>query len=246
MRACSSVQATFFGRIAKCALAAVTNHAYASVSSAVTDDLRLALTLHMNLLLGGKPRMIRPTSSVPWFMQTDACYEVQNDCIVAGIGAVLFNQSGQAVKFFSHRLSVAVVNFLNPGLKKKTAIFECEFFAAFCAFFLWGAEVNSAIVMYTDNNGVRDTLISCVSKHNVARMMLTAVLAIEAELQLFPWYARVPTDSNLADAPSRFSIDKLESMGAVRTNVNGEQLWDAVVATARKWGEDQASTHPTV
>ena len=233
-----------FGSIAKSSLAAVSNHAYSSNSSAVGEDLRLALTLHKHLLLEGAPRMIRTASSVPWFIQTDACYEMQSGDVVAGIGAVLFDQNGKAVRFFSHKISDAVVEFLNPGLARKTTIFECEFFAAFCAFWLWGPLVNSAIVLYTDN-GVRDTLISCMSRHALARMMLIAVLALEAELQLIPWYARVPTDSNLSDSPSRFSVEKLVSMGAVRTNINCEQVWAEVIAISRRWGEEQASTQPT-
>ena len=113
----------------------------------------------------------------------------------------MFDQDAKAVRFFSHKISDAVVKFLNLGLTKKTAIFECEFFAAFCAFWLWGPLVNSAIVLYTDNNGVRDTLISCVSRHAIARMMLIAVLALEAELQLIPWYARVPDRLKLVGRP---------------------------------------------
>ena len=69
--------------------------------------------------------------------------------------------------------------------------------------------------MYTDNNGVRDILISCVTRHAVARSILTATLALEAMLQITPWYARVPTDSNLSDSPSRFSLDKLLAMGVI-------------------------------
>ena len=63
--------------------------------------------------------MIRTASSVPWFIQTDACYEMQSGDVVAGIGAVLFDQNGKAVRFFSHKISDAVVEFLNPGLARK-------------------------------------------------------------------------------------------------------------------------------
>ena len=36
------------------------------------------------------------------------------------------------------------------------AIYECEFFALFCVFSWWGDDVNEAVVIYTDNNAVRD------------------------------------------------------------------------------------------
>ena len=94
-----------------------------------------------------------------------------------------------------------MIETINPNLLKKTAIFECEFFAVFCSFWLWGLDVTDAVVIYTDNNGVGDTLISCNTRNKIAREVLIATLATEGVLQITPWYARVPIDSNYADAP---------------------------------------------
>ena len=58
----------------------------------------------------------------------------------------------------------------------KKAFFEREFFAVFVAFWLWGSMITDA----ADNNGVRDTLISCSTRNQTARLMLTAVLALES------------------------------------------------------------------
>ena len=66
---------------------------------------------------------------MPWFVETDAWYEVENGVVTAGIGAVLFDSTGRPVQFFSHRLATSLVNALNPNLHRKTTIFECEFFA---------------------------------------------------------------------------------------------------------------------
>ena len=118
------------------------------------------------------------------------------------------------MKFSFHKLDDAVIETINPNLLKKTAIFESEFFAVFCSFWLWGLDVTDAVVIYTDNNGVRDTLISCNTRNKIAREILIATLAIEGVLQIIPWYARVPTDSNYAGAPSRLSYEKRLSLGA--------------------------------
>ena len=214
-----------FGRIARSCLTAVSTHAYSLTTAVVSDDTIDALVRYRHLLRVGAPRVIKRSSSVPWFIQSDACYDVCDGTITAGIGAVLFNPDGQPVQFFSHRLSDAVVECLNPQSRKKSAIFECEFFAVFCAFLVWGSDISDAAVIYTDNNGVRDTLISCVTRNPVASVILTGTLALESLLQITPWYARVPTDSNYADAPSRFSIDKLLAMGATRYNVDGHDCW---------------------
>ena len=79
---------------------------------------------------------------------------------------------------FSHRLSDEMVTTLNP-FGKQTANFECEFFALFCAFLLWGDQVTDAVVIYTDNNGARDSLISCVFRNVIARKVLIATMALE-------------------------------------------------------------------
>ena len=52
-----------FGRIAKCSLTAVLNHAYSSGGTSLSDDVILALKLHRCLLSDGRPRELKPSSS---------------------------------------------------------------------------------------------------------------------------------------------------------------------------------------
>ena len=232
-----------FGRIAKCALAAVSWHAYNSNGSSLSEETAFSLSLHRRFLELGKPRELRAAAEKPWFIQTDACYDSMEDEVMAGIGAVLFNPTGQPVKFFSHRLTPSVVKCLNPS-SRKTAIYECEFFSLFASFLLWGDAVNGAVVIYTDNNGVRDTLIACSTRNPVAKQILVATMALETLKQITPWYARVPTDSNLSDGPSRLSCEKVESLGAQRCEVDGEDLWVRLTDLAGKWGDDRSEISP--
>ena len=124
----------------------------------------------------GRPRELRPTCNESWYIQTDACYEPEGDHVFAGIGGVLFAPDGKPVEFFSQQLNQQMIAALNPG-SRKTAIFECEFFALFCAMLLWGSSVSSALVLYTDNNAVRDAMISCHTTNAVAKKILVAVLS---------------------------------------------------------------------
>ena len=117
----------------------------------------MALRLHVKLLKLGRPRELKPSSNHDWYIQTDASF-AEGDSV--GIGAVFFDPAGKPTKFFSQRLSEHMVKALNPTCKKN-AIFECEFFALFCVFLLWGDEISGAVVIYTDNNVVRDVLIAC-------------------------------------------------------------------------------------
>ena len=158
----------------------------------------------------------------------------------AGVGGVLFTPDGRPVQFFSQRLSQQMIANLNPG-NRKTAIYECEFFALFCATQVWGEAVGSALVVYTDNNAVRDAMISCHTNNITAKKVLIATLSLESQLQLSPWYARVPTDSNLADNPSRLVVKPLLEMGAKQYKFCVEKSWGDLVTCVENWGEQQAT-----
>ena len=232
-----------FGRVAKTALGVVTNHAYGGNSSRLNKAI-LALTLHRHLLSFGRPREMRVSCDDSWHIQTDACYEPCEGGIFSGIGAVLFNPAGQKVSFFSQRLEDEMLERLNPT-GKKTAIYESEFFALFCAFLIWLPRLPNSVVIYTDSNRVRDTLISCCASGGASKQILVATLALECEGQLTPWYARVPTDSNCADAPSRLVTDELTKLGADQTALDVEDCWKRFLLLEAKWGEEHAgSTTP--
>ena len=171
------------------------------------------------------------------------CYEPESNGVFAGIGAALFDPKGSRARFISQRLPQQLVAELNPS-GKKTAIDECDFFALSCAFLEWGHLVSSAAVIYTGNNAVRDTLISCGTSNPTARLLLVATLALECEFQLTPWYSRVPTDSNSSDAPSRLSCKDRLDAGVAETPVDTERSWQRLQQLQQKWGEQQAQSQP--
>ena len=101
------------------------------------------------------------------------------------------------------------LKYLNPS-GKKTAIFQCEFFAVLVAFKAWGEQLSSRqVVFYVDNEGVRDVLISCNTADPVGSVLLTNVLELEGALAISSWFTRVPSKSNIADNPSRGEINHL-------------------------------------
>ena len=232
-----------FGRVGKCSLSAITNHAYLQRGTTLSQDARIAIKLHRHLLADGRPRELKPASCEPWFIQTDASYDEVAGTVDAGIGAVLFNPQGKPVSYFSKKLPVELIEKLNEAAKQN-AIFECEFFALYCAFLVWGERITNAVVIFTDNNGVRDSLISCSSRNATAKKLLVATMALECKLQLTPWYARVPTDSNMADGPSRYRCQKVIDLGAKEYPIDVLDSWSQLMALYEKWGEHQAIVQP--
>ena len=203
-----------FGRIARGALQSVTTHAYSTKTPKISPELVHALQLHKSLLEHGRPRTLKTGSHPTFYIFADASYEPAGAGNACGLGAVLVSQDGVKLSFFSASPPSSLLEKLQIA-ERKTIIFECELLAIYCALVIWQNEIRqSPVVIFTDNNGARDTLISCSTSSLNARRVLDATLKLECELMIQPWYARVPTESNIADAPSRFEVEHLLKEGA--------------------------------
>ena len=171
-----------------------------------------ALTLYRNMLMNQGPRSLSYRSTNTCYFFTDASFEMENDIPKAGHGGVLVSPSGKPIRFFSGNLNKDHVALLNPK-GSKTTIFECEFLAVLVAYKAWSREVaGSQLVVFIDNNAVRDSLISCDTSNNTASIILKAILQLEDKVKALAWYTRVPSPSNIADDPSRQDCTFLRSL----------------------------------
>ena len=156
-----------------------------------------ALKLYLSCLESQRPRAVHRSISQVFFIFTDACFEPDSSCVKAGIGAVLADASAKISHFFSVALDDVLVNNINKS-QRKTVIFELEVFAILCAVICCKQYVtNCALVIYTDNDAVRDCLISSNTSSSNARPILDSYLKVEFEASFNAWMSRVPTDSNI-------------------------------------------------
>ena len=142
-----------------------------------------ALKLYLSCLEPQRPRTVHLSISQVFFIFTDACFEPESSSVKAGIGAVPADSSGKITHFFSVALEDVLVNAINKS-ERKTVIFELELFAILCAVICWKQYVtNCGIVIYTatDNDAVRDRLISCNTSSGNARPILDSHLKVEFE-----------------------------------------------------------------
>ena len=175
--------------------------------------------LFKTFLLAQKPRLVSLSLSQTWTVFTDASYE-QAGVLTAGFGGVLVSPSGKPTNFFSFELPGKDLEKLNPTAKK-TAIFQCEFFAVLVALNLWQQQLtNRQVVFYVDNDGVRSVLISCSTSNPVGHALLIKTLELEGALALSSWFTRVPSKSNIADDPSRGECEKLIAAEVQRDSVD--------------------------
>ena len=111
-----------------------------------------------------------------------------------------------------------------------SSIFELEFFAIFSSFQIWRNVLKGAqLVVGTDNDGVRDSLIACQTSSVKGEPILEACLKIEYELGMNLWMSRVPTDSNKADDPSRGHVEPLVATGCCSQHVDVQHMWNVLL-----------------
>ena len=135
---------------------------------------------------------------------------------------------GNLKEYFSVQLSEQQRFDLGADVKK-TIIFEAELLALVLAFSVWRSYLPaSALVCFIDNNSARDVAISGTGRNAVASSLVEFMLKLEMSLNLTPWYARVPTSSNVADEPSRGDVKVLDAKG-IRAVQSDSELNDIFV-----------------
>jgi len=188
------------GRLGKLVLKRLIDHAYGRTKF-MDDDLKAALRAMAKRLEHSKPRSISAKLGKQFYMYTDACYET--DELSGGLGGVLVDDSGNILQWFGFSLSKEIcVRF--GSMEKGTIIYELELLAAVLATALWceGQDENF-FVHFGDNDGVRFSLIRATSNCSAGQCLMRYQLEMESRCCLQTWYARVPTEANISDGPSR-------------------------------------------
>ena len=78
--------------------------------------------------------------------------------------------------------------------------------------------------MGVDNDAARAALINATSSAPALREVVKRVAYLNATSPSYRWVLRVPSKSNLADAPSRGELAELERLGAVRHRLDWERV----------------------
>ena len=175
------------------------------------DDLRQALVFLKDVSLKAEPVTLDRQMGQTFFIFTDGSLEGSE----AGLGGALFDSRGNALSYFCLNLPAELLSRLRET--SKHPIYEIEMMAIWAALSIWSDRLsNSYTVVYTDIEAARGAFISCKSSTPPGRCILEACVDLEETSRCRIWYGRVPTHSNIADAPSRGDISQLVAMGASR------------------------------
>ncbi|CAE7480278.1 unnamed protein product [Symbiodinium necroappetens] len=136
---------------------------------------------------------------------------------LAGIGAVILDPStgfqqvlqGQVPKALMHAWRLESGDHL---------ICQIELFAVYCVKVLMPARLEGRRVIYwVDNEASRLALVKGQSKSPIMDRMLRALCDIEDGMHSYAWYSRVPSQSNIADSPSRGAGDEVAKALGLKT-----------------------------
>ena len=149
----------------------------------------------------------------PLIIFTDA--SLSDDLSSAGVGAVMMSQHGKPKEFISEEVPrdmLAVLQSETPHV-----ITSLEVLPVYLARSLWGsAMAHRRVFIFIDNDGARHSLIKTTTGSPSVMRVLRNLVHLQAATPCFAWYARVPSPSNIADAPSRLDVRELVASGARR------------------------------
>ena len=188
------------GRLGAVVLKKLAEHAYGR-SATLEPDLIAALQSMIVRLDTSVPRTVASSEDRCWHIFTDAAYEPNTSS--GGLGGVCFGDDTCVQSWFGISVSDSQSKILG-AVHKQSLIYELELIAAVVAMRLWGGNgLSNLHVCYGDNDSVRFSLIRAVGTGDIAFAIMRSHLEWEAESNCQAWFARVPTEANIADHPSQ-------------------------------------------
>ena len=182
------------------------DHAY-GVSSRLDANLKLSLRAMLGRLGSSRPRKVTSMQLEQWFIYTDASFEQTS--VTGGLGGVLVDSASRVHAWFALEVSSETCLLLGAA-DKGTIIFDLELLATVVATAVWCSREGEALhVIFGDNDGVRFSLIRATTMSTTSQPFLEYQLRLEADCGLQTWYARVPTEANISDWPSRLQAHDL-------------------------------------
>ena len=159
-----------------------------------------------------------------WIIFTDGACEGERPC--GSVGGVLISPNRRIVHHFGDKVPTSLMSVL-LGFSSHP-IHELEMIPVLISFFLWQRLFGGGqVVHYIDNESVRLALLRGSGETEVARMVAAKIMDAEFTSGSKSWYARVASESNIADAPSRLDFNLLMSIGSSQFEVG----WDLVLAS---------------
>jgi hypothetical protein len=210
----------FWGKIGRAFLRALAERQYLrSTVTALTPPLVASLKQWLLILHEGRPRSLDlvadQTADVVIF--TDGYFPDwrKGDVAPGRVGGVIFSRRWTRPAHYTYEVPEAL---MAKWLPRKNQIVMIELLGVVMAFEFWHELVrNSSVLLFVDSEPVQGALVKGYS-HFEDMCELTGVFwALVDELNALVYIDRVPTDGNVADGPSRNTMQTLTNLGSIRS-----------------------------
>ena len=201
-----------FGRVAAAACRALSFWAKFGGRRKVDDVTISATRTGVAALKRAGPRHIGPRrSQPPALLFTDgACEEATS------IGGVLIVPGAQ-VQYFGAIVSKKLADSWKAVAEQQQVIGQAELFPLWIARQTWAADLSGRrVISFVDNDAARLGMIRGYSPVLKSLEIISECLMWDHEFECDTWFARVPTEANVSDAPSRMEhLDPVIFPGAL-------------------------------
>ena len=179
------------------------------------SKLRQVLLSALQTLVEAGPRRIFSWSGKPpVLMFTDGACEDEGERV--SHGAVLVDFYHGHYLYFGDLVPQEWVNKWKSGGKSQL-LGQAEIFPILVAKRTWRCNLElRPVLWFVDNSSAQATLVRSFSPVWDNYELLTINSVLDVALQSLNWYSRVPSKSNLCDAPARLKFLGLDANGYVR------------------------------
>ena len=188
-----------------------------------------ALRWLLGMLKHSRPRELQARPPPPVLLFVDGACDQTPDGIRVSIGAVLFDplEPGSGPRYFGTLVGEPLVRQWSNNGDKEQLIGQAELLPVLLAKSIWkDVFKNRPNITFIDNDSARYGLIRGYSPVLDSSRIISESWMFDAVLGTASWFARVPTASNIADAPSRLDFTALERMsGSKRYDVSVPSCW---------------------
>ena len=205
------MQGQYLGRSLKPVLAVLDQFVSNNASKYCLELLFQAMKYAMRILRTSKPKEVRIDQvKLPICVFTDGAYEPQDDgSYLATHGVVMFDPLSGLRVCHDGFVPPAVINMWH-SLVGEQLIGQVELYPIIALRIKYVSLFAQRRVLYfIDNDSARDALIKGSSKSIASFALLTLFFEQEELSYSYPWFCRVPSSSNPADAPSRGDVNSV-------------------------------------
>ena len=206
-----------FGRVGAPVLRLLREHAGGNRGPAVSADLAAAMVDFADAL------ELAPSRSVPLDARADAVVIFMDGaCDPPGdsplgpsgtaYGAVMFDPRDGAIQFFGATVGVERAERWRAGREWQINT-QAELLPAVAAKLTWKQRLTGRLlIFYIDSDPARAGLVKGYSPVKASAEIISASAMLDRTLGCFPWYARVVSESNIADAASRLDFAEVRRL----------------------------------